>query len=290
MSSAGEMLKRIQLESRGRQPEQIEDLILDNCRSAGEPEGLTDEFTSLKKLSMINTGITSLKGFPALPALKKLELSDNRISGSLACLKGCTSLTHLNLSGNKIKTIEALQPLSELPLLTLLDLFNCEVTKFPRYRENVFALLPNLKYLDGFDANDTEAVDSDDEEGSGDEEENGIDGNHVENGEEEDDEDDEDQEDGEEDDDEEDGGPVNEDSRNSVEDESDAGSDEEEEEVGLAYLDGDDIEDEEDDGDYDGEEEEEEDDDIDEDEQGAGESSRGVKRKHEEEEEGGENE
>uniref|UniRef100_F7A9P9 U2A'/phosphoprotein 32 family A C-terminal domain-containing protein n=1 Tax=Ciona intestinalis TaxID=7719 RepID=F7A9P9_CIOIN len=226
-----EMLKRIQLESRGRQPEQIEDLILDNCRSAGEPEGLTDEFTSLKKLSMINTGITSLKGFPALPALKK----------------------------------------SELPLLTLLDLFNCEVTKFPRYRENVFALLPNLKYLDGFDANDTEAVDSDDEEvlnsGSGDEEENGIDGNHVENGEEEDDEDDEDQEDGEEDDD---------------EDESDAGSDEEEEEVGLAYLDGDDIEDEDDDGDYDGEEEEEEEE---------GESSRGVKRKHEEEEEeGGENE
>uniref|UniRef100_F7A9Q6 U2A'/phosphoprotein 32 family A C-terminal domain-containing protein n=1 Tax=Ciona intestinalis TaxID=7719 RepID=F7A9Q6_CIOIN len=266
-----EMLKRIQLESRGRQPEQIEDLILDNCRSAGEPEGLTDEFTSLKKLSMINTGITSLKGFPALPALKKLELSDNRISGSLACLKGCTSLTHLNLSGNKIKTIEALQPLSELPLLTLLDLFNCEVTKFPRYRENVFALLPNLKYLDGFDANDTEAVDSDDEEdsGSGDEEENGIDGNHVENGEEEDDEDDEDQEDGEEDDDEEDGVPVNEDSRNSVEDDED------------------------DDGDYDGEEEEEEeeDDDIDEEEQGAGESSRGVKRKHEEEEEeGGENE
>uniref|UniRef100_H2ZQ33 U2A'/phosphoprotein 32 family A C-terminal domain-containing protein n=1 Tax=Ciona savignyi TaxID=51511 RepID=H2ZQ33_CIOSA len=283
------MLKRIQLESRGMQPDQIVDLNLDNCRSAGEPEGLTDDFTSLKKLSMINAGITSLKGFPALSSLLKLELSDNRISGSLASLKGCTALTHLNLSGNKIKTIDALQPLADLPQLTSLDLFNCEVTKVNHYRENAFALLPNLKYLDGFDANDTEAVDSDDEEGSGDEEENGLDANHVGNGDDEDDDDDDDEddaEDGEEEDDED--VPPNEDSRNSVEDDSDAGS-EEEEEVGLAYLDGE-IEDEEDDGDYEGEDDEEEDDEIDEeDEQGAGESSRGVKRKHEDEEEKAEN-
>jgi len=41
----------------------------------------------------------------------QLELSDNRISGGLNFLQGCPSLTHLNLSGNKIKDLEALDAL-----------------------------------------------------------------------------------------------------------------------------------------------------------------------------------
>lgn len=45
-----------------------------------------------------------------------------------------------------------------------LDLFNCEVTQLDDYREQVFELLPNLKYLDGFDKNDKEA-DEDEEDG-----------------------------------------------------------------------------------------------------------------------------
>lgn len=56
---------------------QIKELNLDNCRSTAI-EGLTDEFTALEKLSLINVGLTSLKSFPKLPSLKKLELSDNR--------------------------------------------------------------------------------------------------------------------------------------------------------------------------------------------------------------------
>ena len=56
---------------------QIKELNLDNCRSTNI-EGLTDEFTALEKLSLINVGLTSLKSFPKLPSLKKLELSDNR--------------------------------------------------------------------------------------------------------------------------------------------------------------------------------------------------------------------
>jgi acidic leucine-rich nuclear phosphoprotein 32 family protein A/C/D len=56
-------------------------------------------------------GLTSLKGFPKLPMLRKLELSDNRISSGLENLLGCANLTHLNLSGNKIKEFEVLSPL-----------------------------------------------------------------------------------------------------------------------------------------------------------------------------------
>ncbi|NXC21192.1 AN32B protein, partial [Corythaeola cristata] len=109
----------------------------------------------------------------------QLELSDNRISGGLEVLAERTpNLTHLNLSGNKIKDINTLEPLKKLPNLHSLDLFNCEVTMLINYRESVFTLLPQLTYLDGFDADDQEAPDSDPEadgDGLEDEYENGED-------------------------------------------------------------------------------------------------------------------
>ena len=40
-------------------------------------------------------------------------------------------------------------------------MFNCEVTNLGEYRENVFTLLPQLTYLDGYDKDDKEAPDSD---------------------------------------------------------------------------------------------------------------------------------
>ena len=55
--------------------------------------------------------LSSLKGFPKLPELKKLELSDNRISSGLAALKECPKLSHLSLSNNKLKDLESLEPL-----------------------------------------------------------------------------------------------------------------------------------------------------------------------------------
>lgn len=121
---------------------------MDNCRSTSI-DGLTDQYTNLEILSLNNVGLTSLKGFPTLPKLRKLELSDNRISCGLNFLNGCKKLTHLNLSGNKIKDLEVLQPLSEFQHLKNLDLFNNEVTSIEDYRSKVFALHPALKYLDG---------------------------------------------------------------------------------------------------------------------------------------------
>lgn len=49
----------------------------------------------------------------------------------------------------------------KLENLKSLDLFNCEVTNLNDYRENVFKLLPQLTYLDGYDRDDKEAPDSD---------------------------------------------------------------------------------------------------------------------------------
>lgn len=160
------MEKRVALEKRGLPDDQITELILDNCRSTNI-EGLTDSFVALEVLSLINVGLTSLKNFPKLPALRKLELSDNRISNGISHLTGSPKLTHLNLSGNRIKDFEELQPLKELEKLEVLDLFNNEVTATENYRDKIFELIPSLKYLDGFDREDTEAPSDEEDEANG---------------------------------------------------------------------------------------------------------------------------
>jgi len=168
------MDKRIELEMRGRAPSEVTELNLDNCRST-QVVGLTDEFANLEVLSLINVGLTTLKGFPNMPALKRLELSDNRLAGGIEHLSGCPNITHLNLSGNKIKEVETLEPLASLKKLKSLDLFNCEVTQADDYRLKSFKTIPQLKYLDGFDRDDKEADESD-EDGLGDDDDDDVDG------------------------------------------------------------------------------------------------------------------
>ncbi|KAF0310489.1 Acidic leucine-rich nuclear phosphoprotein 32 family member A [Amphibalanus amphitrite] len=262
------MEKRIGLELRGRKPEELTELNLDNCKSP-TIDGLTDKFSNLEVLSLNSAGLTTLKGFPTLPKLRKLEVSDNRISGGLNALSGCSVLKSLNLSGNRIKELEALKPLSELTNLRNLDLFHCEVTNLDNYREEVFKMLPGLVGLDGFDKNEEEVEDSDEElNGVEDEEDGDEEGAEGEE---------DDEEDGVEDDD-------------GEEEEEDDEGDEEEDEVGLSAIYKDNIGDGEDDEDFDedgAEDEEDEDDDVieEEDEAAAGDTNRGKKRKHEEEEE-----
>lgn len=246
-----EMDKRIHLELRNRTPSDVKELVLDNCRSNdGKIEGLTDEFEELEFLSTINVGLSSVANLPKLNKLKKLELSDNRVSGGLEVLaEKCPNLTHLNLSGNKIKDLSTIEPLKKLENLKSLDLFNCEVTNLNDYRENVFKLLPQLTYLDGYDRDDKEAPDSDAE-------------GYVEEGLDDDDEEDEDEEEYDED-------------THPVEDEEDEDEEEEGEEEDVS---GEEEEEEEgyNDGEVDDEEEEEE----------PGEGERAPKRKREPEDEG----
>ncbi|KAJ8267480.1 hypothetical protein COCON_G00126520 [Conger conger] len=218
-----EMKKRISLELRNRTPEEVAELVVDNCRSSdGEVEGLTDDFKELEFLSMVNVGLSSMAKLPSLPKLRKLELSDNSISGALETLsEKCPNLTYLNLSGNKIKELQTVEALQNLKNLKSLDLFNCEITTLEDYRESVFQLLPQVTYLDGFDQEDNEAPDSEAD----------------------DDDDDDDGEEG--------AGPTGD-----YDDEDDDEEGSETGEVGLSYLMKEGIQDEEDDDDYVEEEEE----------------------------------
>ncbi|XP_036623216.1 acidic leucine-rich nuclear phosphoprotein 32 family member E isoform X2 [Trichosurus vulpecula] len=115
------MKQKINLELRNRAPEEVTELVLDNCHSVnGEIEGLNDTFKELEFLSMVNVALTSLAGLPSLSKLRKLELSDNIISGGLEVLaEKCPNLTYLNLSGNKIKdlsTVEALMMMKKMKM------------------------------------------------------------------------------------------------------------------------------------------------------------------------------
>uniref|UniRef100_A0A3Q0R7Z7 Acidic leucine-rich nuclear phosphoprotein 32 family member n=1 Tax=Amphilophus citrinellus TaxID=61819 RepID=A0A3Q0R7Z7_AMPCI len=108
-----EMKKRISLELRNRNPAEVAELVVDNCRSSdGEVEGLTDEYVELEILSMVNAGLSSLSKLPSLPKLRKVsERYDNTISGGLDTLaEKCPNLTHLNLGGNKIKELSTIEP------------------------------------------------------------------------------------------------------------------------------------------------------------------------------------
>ncbi|KAM4601243.1 acidic leucine-rich nuclear phosphoprotein 32 family member E-like [Polymixia lowei] len=245
-----EMKKRISLELRNRDPAEVAELVVDNCRSSdGEVEGLTDQYKELELLSMVNVGLTSLAKLPSLPKLRKLEVSDNSISGGLDTLaEKCPNLTYLNLSGNKIKELSTVEALQNLKSLQSVELFSCEVTRLEDYRDSVFELLPQVTYLDGYDQDDNEVPDSE----------------------------------GDDDDDDTPGPPGGRDNEDD-DDDDDEVSDGEEEEVGLSYLMKEGIQDEEDDDDY-VEEEEEEDEDGDED----GAAVQGEKRKRDPEDEGDE--
>lgn len=256
------------MEMRARPAEEITELNLDNCR-ATLIEGLTSDFKNLETLSLINVGLTTLKGFPSLPNLKKLELSDNRISGSLSLLQGCNKLTHLNLSGNKIKDIETLEPLGLIELKSL-DLFNCEVTNLDSYREKVFELLKSLQFLDGYDCNNQEAEEDEDDEND-----------DVEGEEEDDDEEEVEEVDSDEDEDDIVDVDDSDDADEDGDDDDDELDDEEDGVVGLEYLqkpgleedsegeDFDPVDGEDEDGEEDGDDDEDDEDD----------KARGVKRK-----------
>ena len=154
---------------------EVKELVLDNLCKQAHPSGL-ENFDSLEVLSMNGCGLTSLApGLPMLPALRRLEVSDNRLTGA-----GLEKLpTHaprlevLNLSGNAIRTLDALRPLGGCLHLRVVDCYRCPVSELPDYREFMFREIRGLTVLDGRDeaGNDVDEDEEEEEEEEGDEDE-----------------------------------------------------------------------------------------------------------------------
>ncbi|KAK4530431.1 hypothetical protein CCYA_CCYA04G1288 [Cyanidiococcus yangmingshanensis] len=156
-------------------PRQVKELVLDNRCKQAHPSGL-ENFDSLEVLSMNSCGLTSLSpGFPMLPALRRLELSDNRLSGAGLELLAAHAprLEVLNLSGNAIRTLDALKPLRGCLHLRVVDCYGCPVSDLKDYRSFMFREVRGLMVLDGKDENGEDVDDEEEEEGDEpDEEEN----------------------------------------------------------------------------------------------------------------------
>lgn len=163
------MEKRINLELRGRQPVEVKHLDLSGCKTGGDMMGLTDEYINLESLDLNNSFITSLKTFPKLKALKKVDLSGNRLTKGLEYLTECTNLNHIIINGNRFKELEVLEPLKSLPTLTHLELsLSVPSLTSEEYKRTVFEMLPSLKYLD-----------QEDQDGNYEDEEEHVNGNGV---------------------------------------------------------------------------------------------------------------
>ena len=82
-----------------------------------------------------------------MPNLEVLSLSVNNIS-SLRDFAGCTSLRELYLRRNKIRSLDQIRYLADLPELRILWLGDNECAEDPNYRLTVLSVLPNLTKLD----------------------------------------------------------------------------------------------------------------------------------------------
>merc|ERR1712038_1522275 len=195
-----DMEKRLTLELRGRLAHKVKELDLDGVKCGGEIDFGDYDFSALEVLTISEAGLTSLKNFPTLPNLLRLDLCKNRISKGLEKITECKKLTHLMLTENRLKPtpeLEVLDPLVSLPNLTHLELgekfFPVEDDKMEEMRKIIFQKLPTLRYLEGTDIDnkdeddDRENEDDEDEEDEEDEDEdeddhgfeNGIAGDDV---------------------------------------------------------------------------------------------------------------
>jgi hypothetical protein len=137
---------------------EVDSLVLDNIPNAKRISGLSDKLVALRTLSMCNCGLQSLEGLPCLPSLQRLRLADNKLTGDLLklSLAKLQQLEYLDLSNNRIADTKALAPLKSLSKLTYLDVDACELAKETDYRSTIFALLPQVKVIDGQDQDGTE--------------------------------------------------------------------------------------------------------------------------------------
>ncbi|KAJ3106129.1 hypothetical protein HDU97_006946 [Phlyctochytrium planicorne] len=102
---------------------------------------------------------------PSHKRLEKLQLMDNKIS-TLESFKSISlpALKTLDLSNNRIAEIQELRHLKALPSLQHLGLLENKVSSSKNFRNQVFSMFDKLISLDGTNKDGEEIVDSEDED------------------------------------------------------------------------------------------------------------------------------
>jgi len=163
------MAEFVQSACDGKPKSEVEELNLEGQDLQNQLNELTG-FDSLKSLELTNCSLSSMEKFPEFPALTELVLRNNQIKGSLSFLnKSCPLLEKLNLSDNKIENLVDLEPLKNLENLKIFKLANNEVVNTEGFIDKVGKLLPQLATLQT-----TEADSEEDEEGSDEDSEMGL--------------------------------------------------------------------------------------------------------------------
>jgi len=163
------MAEFVQSACDGKPKSEVEELNLEGQDLQNQLNELTG-FDSLKSLELTNCSLSSMEKFPEFPALTELVLRNNQIKGSLSFLnKSCPLLEKLNLSDNKIENLVDLEPLKNLENLKIFKLANNEVVNTEGFIDKVGKLLPQLATLQT-----TEAESEEDEEGSDEDSEMGL--------------------------------------------------------------------------------------------------------------------
>lgn len=108
-----------------------------------------EPYVNLQSLSLSAVGLTSLEGLPSSTSLRKLVASDNKLSGGLDLLVSCCpNLRKLDLTNNRMATVDTLTPLSALSDLHSLEVEANPLARQPDYRQEIFKIIPSLAILD----------------------------------------------------------------------------------------------------------------------------------------------
>lgn len=113
-------------------------------------ENLAVTKNQFDSIDLSDNAIVTLEGFPALPRLSMLLLSNNRVARLNAqnLERSIPGLETLVLTNNRFSRLEDLEGLARLPKLRQLSLVDNPVAKVKNYRLFVVHMLPALRWLD----------------------------------------------------------------------------------------------------------------------------------------------
>ncbi|MES1906484.1 MAG: U2 small nuclear ribonucleoprotein A', partial [Paramarteilia canceri] len=104
---------------------------------------------NFESFDMTNNSITKLSGFPFMPNVKSLFLSNNRIVNiNFSTVQNLPNLEVLILTNNVISELTAINCLEKCKKLTILSLLNNPITTNSLYRPFMIFKIPSLRYLD----------------------------------------------------------------------------------------------------------------------------------------------